>query len=108
MSDIDEEKFKDKKGMMAKVQTLGDRPKRPFEVGAEVYLATEEQISKILGISNPPDESVALGKLLGYPFEVFLAVKNFGRIFITNPNRYNAIKWFLEYKLLFSKQQSVI
>lgn len=71
------------KGTMAKVIVLGDRPKRPFEMGAEVYLANEEQITTILGIYNPPDKSVALGKLLGYPFNVYLAVKNFGRIFIT-------------------------
>ena len=75
--------WSDSKGTTAKVIVLGERPKRPFAVGAEVYLATEEQITTILGIYNPPDKSVALGKLLGYPFEVYLAVKNFGRIFIT-------------------------
>ncbi|MFX1236624.1 MAG: helicase HerA domain-containing protein [Promethearchaeota archaeon] len=73
----------EKQGMMAKLQVLGDRPKRPFDVGADVYLATEEQIATLLGINNPPEISVALGKLLGYPFKVNLAVKNFGRIFIT-------------------------
>ena len=72
-----------KKGTMAKVIVLGDRPKRPFEVGADVYLASKEQITEVLGIYNPPEKSIALGKLLGYPFDVYLAVKNFGRIFIT-------------------------
>ncbi len=73
----------EEKGMMAKLLVLGDRPKRPFDVGADVYLATEEQIANLLGINNPPEISVAIGKLLGYPFDVNLAVKNFGRIFIT-------------------------
>ncbi len=73
----------EEKGMMARLQVLGERPKRPFDVGADVFLATEEQITKILGINNPPDKSVAIGNLLGYPFNINLLVKNFGRIFIT-------------------------
>jgi DNA helicase HerA-like ATPase/archaellum component FlaC len=73
----------DESGRMAKLQVIGDRPKRPFEIGTDVYLATEEQISKILGIFNPPDKSLSLGKLIGYPYEVYLLIKNFGRIFIT-------------------------
>ncbi len=77
------EMWNDSKGMMGTVKVLGERPKRPFEVGTEVFLANEEQISKILGIHNPPERSVSLGKLIGYPFEVNLLVKNFGRIFIT-------------------------
>ena len=75
--------FRDSKGMMGTLQVLGDRPKKPFEVGVEVFLASEEQISKLLGIYNPPEKSVSLGKLIGYPFDVNLLVKNFGRIFIT-------------------------
>ncbi|MFX1274979.1 MAG: helicase HerA domain-containing protein [Promethearchaeota archaeon] len=77
------EMWTEDKGMMAKLEVLGERPTRPFEVGSDVFLATEEQITKILGISNPPDKSIAIGKLLGYPFNVNLLVKNFGRIFIT-------------------------
>ena len=73
----------DEKGRMAKLQVIGERPKRPFEIGADVFLAKEEQISKILGIFNPPEESLSLGKLIGYPYEVNLLIKNFGRIFIT-------------------------
>ncbi len=75
--------WSDSKGYMAKIAVIGERPKRPFEIGSEVYLAKEEQISKILGIFNPPEESILLGKLIGYPFDVQLLVKNFGRIFIT-------------------------
>ena len=75
--------FRDSKGMMGTLLVLGDRPKKPFEVGVEVFLASEEQISKLLGIYNPPEKSVSLGKLIGYPFDVNLLVKNFGRIFIT-------------------------
>ena len=77
------EMWTDSKGLMAKLQVLGERPQRPFEMGSEVYLASEKQITKILGISNPPNLSVSVGKLLGYPFSVNLLVKNFGRIFIT-------------------------
>jgi len=73
----------DEKGRMAKLAVLGERPKRPFEIGSDVFLATEEQISKILGIFNPPEESLSLGNLIGYPYEVHLLIKNFGRIFIT-------------------------
>ncbi|MHA1916389.1 MAG: ATP-binding protein, partial [Promethearchaeota archaeon] len=73
----------DEKGRMAKLQVLGERPKRPFEIGADVFLAKEEQISRILGIFNPPEESLSLGKLIGYPYEVNLLIRNFGRIFIT-------------------------
>jgi hypothetical protein len=73
----------DEKGRMAKLQVLGERPTRPFDMGADLYRATEEQISKILGIFNPPEESLSLGKLVGYPYDVHLLVKNFGRIFIT-------------------------
>lgn len=73
----------DEKGRMAKLGVLGERPKRPFEIGSDVFLAKEEQISKILGIFNPPEESLSLGKLIGYPYEVYLLIKNFGRIFIT-------------------------
>ncbi|MBY8991619.1 MAG: DUF87 domain-containing protein [Candidatus Lokiarchaeota archaeon] len=73
----------DEKGRMAKLGVLGERPKRPFEIGSDVFLAKEEQISKILGIFNPPEESILLGKLIGYPYEVYLLIKNFGRIFIT-------------------------
>ena len=77
------EMWTDNKGMQAKLMALGERPRKPFEPGSEVYLATKEQISKILGIFNPPELSVSLGKLMGYGFEVNLLVKNFGRIFIT-------------------------
>ena len=77
------EMWSEPKGMMAKLQVLGDRPSKPFEMGTEAFLATEEQISKVLGIYNPPERSVSLGKLIGYPFDVNLLVKNFGRIFIT-------------------------
>jgi len=73
----------DEKGRMAKLQVLGDRPKRAFEIGSDIFMAKEEQISKILGIFNPPEESVSLGNLIGYPYEVYLLIKNFGRIFIT-------------------------
>jgi DNA helicase HerA-like ATPase len=73
----------DDQGRLAKLQVLGERPKRPFEIGSDVYLAKEEQISKLLGIFNPPEESLSLGKLIGYPYEVYLLIKNFGRIFIT-------------------------
>ena len=75
--------YSDSTGMIANLLVLGERPKRPFEVGAEVYKAKDDQIKKLLGILNPPEESIALGKLVGYPFEVNLLVKNFGRIFIT-------------------------
>jgi hypothetical protein len=75
--------YSDSSGMVANLVVLGDRPKRPFEVGAVVYKAKQEQIEKLLGIHNLPEESVSLGKLIGYPFEVNLLVKNFGRIFIT-------------------------
>jgi DNA helicase HerA-like ATPase len=73
----------DEKGRMAKLGVLGERPTKPFEIGSDVFLASEEQIAKILGIFNPPEESLSLGKLIGYPFEVHLLIKNFGRIFIT-------------------------
>ncbi|MFX1388477.1 MAG: helicase HerA domain-containing protein [Promethearchaeota archaeon] len=73
----------DDQGRLAKLQVLGERPKRPFEIGSDAYLAKEEQISKLLGIFNPPEESLSLGKLIGYPYEVYLLIKNFGRIFIT-------------------------
>ncbi len=75
--------WSDEKGRSSKLQVIGERPTRPFEIGANVYRAKEEQISKILGIFNPPEESLSLGKLIGYPYEVYLLVKNFGRIFIT-------------------------
>ena len=75
--------WSESKGLMAKLQVLGERPNKPFEMGTEVFLATEEQISKVLGIYNPPEKSISLGKLIGYPFDVNLLVKNFGRIFIT-------------------------
>jgi DNA helicase HerA-like ATPase len=71
------------KGRMAKLKVLGERPKKPFEIGANIFLAKEEQIAKILGIFNPPEESLSLGKLIGYPYDVYLLIKNFGRIFIT-------------------------
>jgi len=71
------------KGMLADLQVCGDRPKRPFDIGAEVYRASKEQITTLLGINNPPEQSVSIGKLIGYEFDVSLLVKNFGRIFIT-------------------------
>ena len=77
------EMWTESKGMMAKLMVLGERPKKPFEMGTEVFLATEKQITKVLGIYNPPERSISLGKLIGYPFNVNLLVKNFGRIFIT-------------------------
>ncbi len=77
------EMWSESKGMMAKLQVLGERPNKPFEMGIEAFLATERQISETLGIYNPPEKSVSLGKLMGYPFDVNLLVKNFGRIFIT-------------------------
>ncbi len=75
--------WNDEKGLMASVQVLGDRPQRPFAMGADIYLANEKQIATLLGIYNPPEQSVSLGTLLGYPFKVNLLVKNFGRLFIT-------------------------
>lgn len=73
----------DEKGRMAKLSVLGERPTRPFEIGSDIFMAKEEQIAKILGIFNPPEESLSLGKLIGYPYEIYLLIKNFGRIFIT-------------------------
>ncbi|MCK4286842.1 MAG: hypothetical protein KAX18_11595, partial [Candidatus Lokiarchaeota archaeon] len=55
----------DEKGRMAKLGVLGERPKRPFDMGSDVFRATEEQISKILGIFNPPEESLSMGNLIG-------------------------------------------
>ncbi|MFO7796788.1 MAG: helicase HerA domain-containing protein [Promethearchaeati archaeon] len=75
--------WNDSDGMKADLTVVGDRPKRPFEVGSKVYLAKEQQIRKLLGIDNPPEKSVALGKLLGYDFDVNLLIKDFGRVFIT-------------------------
>ncbi len=75
--------WSESKGTIADLQVLGERPNRPFDIGAEVYKANEEQISRLLGIYNAPEESVSLGKLIGYPFDVKLLIKNFGRIFIT-------------------------
>ncbi|MBD3211897.1 MAG: DUF87 domain-containing protein [Candidatus Lokiarchaeota archaeon] len=75
--------WNDAQGMKAELKVIGDRPKRPFEVGSKVYLAKNKQIREILGIQNPPEESVALGKLLGYDFKVNLLVRDFGRVFIT-------------------------
>ncbi len=73
----------DEKGRMAKLGVLGERPTKPFEIGSDVFMAKEEQIAKILGIFNPPEESLSMGNLIGYPYEVYLLIKNFGRIFIT-------------------------
>ncbi len=75
--------WNDTKGLMAKLQVLGTRPDRPFEMGSEVFLADEEEIKQLLGISNPPERSISLGTLLSYDYDVNLLVKNFGRIFIT-------------------------
>ncbi|TXT62259.1 MAG: AAA-like domain protein [Promethearchaeota archaeon] len=75
--------WNDSQGLKADLQVIGERPTRPFDVGAKVYLAKDEQIRKVLGIENPPDKSIALGKLLGYDFKVNLMVKDFGRVFIT-------------------------
>jgi hypothetical protein len=75
--------WNDSQGMKAELKVVGERPTRPFEVGSKVYLAKDEQIRGILGIENPPEKSVALGKLLGYDFKVNLLVKDFGRVFIT-------------------------
>ena len=75
--------WNDSQGLKAELNVVGDRPPRPFEVGSKVYHAKDHQITDLLGIDNPPDKSVALGKLLGYDFEVNLMVKNFGRVFIT-------------------------
>ncbi|MFX0006224.1 MAG: helicase HerA domain-containing protein [Promethearchaeota archaeon] len=77
------EMWTDEKGRMAKLGVLGDRPTKPFDIGSDVFMAKEEQIAKILGIFNPPEESLSVGKLIGYPYEVYLLIKNFGRIFIT-------------------------
>ncbi|MFW9970011.1 MAG: helicase HerA domain-containing protein [Candidatus Odinarchaeota archaeon] len=77
------EMWTDEKGRQAKLGVLGERPTKPFEIGSDIFMAKEEQISKILGIFNPPEESLSLGKLIGYPYEVYLLIKNFGRIFIT-------------------------
>ena len=75
--------WSESKGMLADLKVLGERPRRPFDIGSEVYKANEEQISRLLGIYNSPEESVSMGKLIGYPFDVNLLIKNFGRIFIT-------------------------
>ncbi|MHA1725706.1 MAG: helicase HerA domain-containing protein [Promethearchaeota archaeon] len=78
-----EDIWNNSEGIKANVKIIGNRPNRPFDVGADVYLATEEQIKEILGINNPPNQSVSLGTLLGYNFNVNLLVKKIGRVFIT-------------------------
>ncbi|MBY9006938.1 MAG: DUF87 domain-containing protein [Candidatus Lokiarchaeota archaeon] len=75
--------WNDLQGMRANIKVIGDRPPRPFEIGAKVYLATKEQIIGLLGINNPPETSISFGNLLGYDFEVNLRVEDLGRIFIT-------------------------
>ncbi len=77
------ELWSDSQGLKAELNVVGERPKRPFEVGSKVYLAKDKQITELLGIDNPPEKSVALGKLMGYDFEVNLLVENFGRVFVT-------------------------
>ncbi len=78
-----EDIWNDSEGIKANVKIIGNRPNRPFDIGSDVYLATDEQIKKILGIDNPPNQSVSLGTLLGYDFNVNLLVKKIGRVFIT-------------------------
>ncbi|MBD3197135.1 MAG: DUF87 domain-containing protein [Candidatus Lokiarchaeota archaeon] len=75
--------WNDSEGMKAELSVVGDRPKRPFDVGSKVFLAKDKQIRDLLGIDNPEEKSVALGKLLGYDFDVSLLIKDFGRVFIT-------------------------
>ncbi|MGV9198527.1 MAG: helicase HerA domain-containing protein [Promethearchaeia archaeon] len=72
-----------RKGLKAKLKVVGERPLIPFDMGAEAYLATEEQIKKVLGVFHAPKKSISIGKLLSYDFDVNLLVKNIGRIFIT-------------------------
>ncbi len=75
--------WNDPQGMKANIRVIGERPPRPFEIGAKVYLATKEQIIGLLGIDHPPETSISFGNLLGYEFNVNLLVKDLGRIFIT-------------------------
>ncbi len=75
--------WNDPQGMKANIRVIGDRPPRPFEIGAKVYLAKHDQILGLLGIDNPPETSISFGTLLGYNFDVNLLVENLGRIFIT-------------------------
>jgi len=73
----------DEKGLRATIKVLSERPKKPFDMGLEVFRATKEDITTLLGICNPPEKSISIGKLIGYQYDVNLLVKNFGRIFIT-------------------------
>ncbi len=80
---IIKEIWNEKNYIYAIAETVGEMPKTPFQPKSGVYKATEELINETLGIFSPEEEGVYLGKLRGYPYDVILPLKKFGRVFIT-------------------------
>lgn len=80
---IIKEIWNEKNLVSAIVETVGTMPKTPFTPKSDVYKASEKLIRETLGIITPEEEGVYFGKLRGYPYDVTLPLKKFGRIFIT-------------------------
>lgn len=66
----------------ASCEVLGDPPRTPFEIGASVFLASENNVRRALGLTLDFKTSIYLGLLKGYSYKVFLPIKRLNRIFI--------------------------
>ena len=66
----------------AECEVLGYFPKTPFEIGVQVYLASEDSIRRALGLDVDVEKSIYLGLLKGYPYKVYLPIKKINRIFV--------------------------
>jgi len=68
--------------LYASCEVLGNPPRTPFEINAPVFLASEDNVRRALGLTLDFKTSIYLGLLKGYPYKVFLPVKRLNRIFI--------------------------
>jgi hypothetical protein len=75
--------WEDKKGAFAELICIGEPPQTPFSFSCIFKFAEQSRIEKALGIKNDPWKSLSIGKLYKTNIDVFLPIKNFGRIFIT-------------------------
>ena len=75
--------YEDKKGAFAELICIGEPPQTPFSFSCIFKFSQQNRIENSLGIKNDPWQSLSLGKLYKTNIEVYLPLKNFGRIFIT-------------------------
>jgi len=68
--------------LLAECEVLGQPPPTPFKSGDKVFLGSERNVRRILGLTSDESASIYLGLLKGYNYKIYLPIKRITRIFV--------------------------